>query len=390
MGKRSNGEGTIVKRSDDRWAGAITLPDGRRKWLYGKTQQEVARKLAAVRHDRDSGLPISTDRRTVGDYLESWLEMRKPSLRPSAHENYTWYCRQYIIPSIGQVPLAKLTGEHVQRLLSARLSDGLALSTVRYIHAVLRNALNEAVSLGLIARNAALVVKKPRAPRIEMRCWDPEQARRFLAAARADRLYALYVLALSTGLREGELLGLRWRDVSLPDSGEGALRVQHTLHWRAGLLSIEEVKTAAGRRQIHLSTQATEALREHRTRQLVERATAGLRWRDHDLVFCTMSGGAIHVSNFRRRSFLRLVHAAGVPYIRPYDMRHTAATLLLLAGIHPKVVSEMLGHSSVTITLTIYSHVLPMIQRDAASAMDRLLGEEGQRKGKGKGEQPQR
>jgi integrase len=376
MSKRSSGEGTIVKRADGRWAGAISLPDGRRKWCYGTTQHEVARKLVAIRHDRDGGLPISSERRTVEDYLQSWLEMRKPSLRPGAHENYAWYCRKYIIPTIGKISLARLTGEHVQRLLSERLSEGLAPSTVRYTHAILRNALNEAVALGLIPRNVALLVKKPRARRIEMRCWDPEQARAFLVAARGDRLYALYLVALSTGMREGELLALRWRDVRLPATGEGALGVQNTLHWRNGRMSIEEVKTPSGRRQIHLSAQTTEALRQHRQRQCEERAKAGPIWRDNDLVFCTTVGGAIHVSNFRRQSFARLVSAAGVPYIRPYDMRHTAATLLLLAGIHPKVVSELLGHSSVTITLTIYSHVLPVLQRDAATAMNRLLGDE--------------
>ncbi len=376
MGKRSNGEGTIVKRSDGRWAAAISLPDGQRKWCYGKTQQEVARKIASFRHDRDAGLQVSTERRTVGDCLESWLEMRKPSLRPGAHENYAWYVRKYIIPTIGKIQLSKLTDEHVQRLLSVRLSDGLAISTVRYIYSVVRNALNEAVRLGLIPRNVGLLVKKPRDKRIEMRCWDPEQARRFLDVARSDLLYALYVVALSTGLREGELFALRWRDLTLPPSGEGAVRVQHTLHWRDRVMSIEEVKTDAGRRQIHLSARATEALRQHAIRQREERSKAGPNWRDNDLVFCTSTGGGIRKSNFRRRSFVKLVHAAGVPYIRPYDMRHTAATLLLLASVHPKIVSEMLGHTSVTITLTIYSHVLPMMQRDAADAMNRLLGDE--------------
>jgi integrase len=374
MAKRSSGEGTIVKRSDGRWAGAVCLPDGRRKWCYGKTQQEVARKIADVRRDRDSGLPVISERRTMKDYLESWLEMRKPSLRPGAHDNYAWYCRKYIIPTIGHVQLSKLSAEHVQRLLSTRLGEGLAPSTVRYAHSVLRNALNEAVALGLVPRNVALMVKKPRARRIEMRCWDPMQARTFLDAARSDRLYALYVVALSTGMREGELLALRWRDVALPETGDGSVRVQHTLHWRDNVMSIEEVKTETGRRHIHLSAHASEALRQHYLRQKEELTKMGPIWRDNDLVFCNTVGGAIHVSNFRRQSFAPVVKAAGVPYIRPYDMRHTAATLLLLEGIHPKVVSEMLGHSSVTITLTIYSHVLPMIQRDAAAAMNRLLG----------------
>jgi integrase len=182
------------------------------------------------------------------------------------------------------------------------------------------------------------------------------------------------VVALSTGLREGELLALRWRDITLPLTGDGSLRVQHTLHWRDGIMSLEEVKTDAGRRQIHLSAYASDALSQHRLRQLAEQSKAGEVWRNQDLVFCTTIGGAIHKSNFRRQSFARIVAAAGVPYIRPYDMRHTAATMLLLAGIHPKVVSEMLGHSSVMITLTVYSHVLPMIQREAAVVMNRLLG----------------
>lgn len=377
MSKRSSGEGTIVKRADGRWAGAVSLPDGRRKWVYGKTQQEAARKIASVRNDRDTGLPISTERRTVGDYLESWIVMRKPSLRPGAHENYAWYLRKYVIPFIGKVQLSKLTAEHVQRLLSERLDEGLALSTVRYTYSVLRNALNEAVKLGLIPRNVVLLVRQPREQREEMRCWDPTQARRFLEVARTDRLYALYVLALSTGMREGELLALRWRDLTLPLSGDGSVRVQNTLHWRDHVLSFEEVKTNAGRRQIHLSAVATDALRQHAIRQQVERAKAGPLWQVNDLVFCTLIGGGIHRTTFRLRSYVKLVEKAGVPYIRPYDMRHTAATLLLLAGVHPKIVSEMLGHTSVTITLTIYSHVLPMIQRDAADAMNRLLGNQG-------------
>jgi integrase len=377
MPKRSNGEGTITKRSDDRWAGAVTMPDGTRKWCYGKTQQEVVKKFAALRQERDRGLPISKERRTLADYMESWLRMAKPSLRPGTLANYSWYTRKYIIPTLGNVPLTKLNGEHVQRLLATRSAEGLASTTVRTIYSVLHAALNEAVALGLIPRNVATGVRKPRLRRVEMKAWNPEQARKFLAVAANDRLYALYVVALSTGLREGELMALRWSDVTLPDDGsDGALRIQHTLHWQEHMMSLDEVKTDSRRRQIHLSARATQALREHRKRQLEERTTRGAIWRRNDLVFCNQIGGALRVSNFRR-DFRKLIARAGVPFIRPYDMRHTAATLLLLAGIHVKVVSEMLGHSSVAITLTIYSHVLPMIQRDAAAAMDRLLHDHG-------------
>jgi integrase len=385
MSKRSSGEGTIVKRSDGRWVGALSLPDGGRKWCYGKTQQEVARKIAAIRHDRDAGLPITSEKRTVGAYLESWIEMSRPGVRPGTHQNNAWYLCKHVVPTLGKVQLSKLSAEHVQRLLAAKTSSGLAPSTVRKIYSVLHNALGEAVALGLVPRNVASLVKKPRLGRKEMRCWDPEQARRFLDAARGDRLYALYVVALSTGLREGELLGLRWRDVTLPAGGEGTIRVQSTLHWRDRSMFLEEAKTEAGRRQIHLSTRASEALRHHRRLQLEERMKLGPQWHEHDLVFCNTIGGALRRSNFRRQSFARLVRAAGVPYIRPYDMRHTAATLLLLAGVHPKIVSEMLGHSSVAITLQVYSHVLPMIQKDAAAAMDRILGSDREESSTGGG-----
>jgi len=385
MPKRSNGEGTITKRSDDRWAGAVTLPDGTRKWCYGKTQQEVVKKIAALRQERDSGLPISKERRTLADYMESWLRMAKPSLRPGTLANYSWYTRKYIIPTLGNVPLTKLNGEHVQRLLATKSAEGLASTTVRKIYSVLHAALNEAVALSLIPRNAATGVRKPRLRRVEMKAWNPEQARNFLAVAANDRLYALYVVALSTGLREGELMALRWRDLMLPDDGsDGALRIQHTLHWQDRTMSLDEVKTDNGRRQIHLSAHATQALREHRKRQNEERTKRGPIWQKNELIFCNQVGGALRVSNFRR-DFRKLIARAGVPFIRPYDMRHTAATLLLLAGVHVKVVSEMLGHSSVAITLSIYSHVLPMIQRDAAMAMDRLLRDhEGDAKGSSK------
>lgn len=401
MGKRPSGDGTVHKRgSDRRWAGAVTLQDGRRVWRYGKTQQEVMRKLAAVKRDRDAGLPIVAERRTVADYLTSWLEMSRPSLRPDVLRNYTWYVEHYILPTLGRVQLAKLSAEHVQRLIAElsaaeRKPERLAPSTVHTAYKILRAALNQAVMLNIVPRNVALLVKRPRVGRKEMHCWDPQEALAFLDAARRHdaRHYALYVVALTTGLRPGELLALRWRDVTLvaregggeDGSGrvEGTLRVQNGLHWRneedadgelASRMSLEEVKTAMSRRQIQLSTFAAAALLEHRHGQAEERAQLGDIWRDHDLVFTNTIGGAIRANILRRRSFLRLVKLAGVPRIRLYDTRHTAATTLLIAGVHPKIVSEMLGHSSVAITLSIYSHVLPMIQGAAAAAMDRLLG----------------
>lgn len=381
MGKRGNGEGSVSRRPNGTWEARLTLPDGRRVVRYAKTQAEAVRKLAALRRERDDGLPVvSSERRTVGEYLESWLEMKSAGVRRDVRSAYGFCVSAYIVPSIGRVRLAKLSAEHVQRMIAdlSAPERGLAPATVHKAYSVLRTALNQAVRLGLVARNVALLVDRPRVGRREMRCWDPEQALRFLDVARSEepRLYALYVVALTTGLREGELLALRWRDVVLDEAAlTGALRVQHTLHWgEDGRMRLEEVKTPMSRRHVQLSSYAVRVLLQHRAAQDEERRRLGAIWRDHELVFCNRMGGALRVSILRRRSFLRLVELAGVPRIRFYDMRHTAATLLLVGGVHPKIVSEMLGHSSVAITLSIYSHVLPMLQGEAAATMDRLLG----------------
>lgn len=239
------------------------------------------------------------------------------------------------------------------------------------MRAVLRRALNEAQAHGLVPRNAAALVRAPKAPRGEMKVYDPEQTRRLLAAAAGTRLEAWVVLAVSTGARLGELLGLHWRDVSLDGK---YLNVQtHLRRLRDAGLVFKDVKTSGSRRKIALTDTAVEALRAHRTRQLEERLAMGEAWEDHDLVFCNYKGGPLYPGNVRSEYYIPIVKAAGLPYIRPHDLRHTAATLMLLGGVHPKVVSEMLGHASVAITLSLYSHVLPDMQLAATAAMDRVL-----------------
>jgi len=375
MGKRSSGEGTIVKRADGRWMGAVSPSDGRRKWLYGKTQQEVARKIAATRRDRDDGLPVVSERRTLESYLRSWLEMCKPGVKPNTWKSYEYVARLHTIPGLGRTTLTKLTPEMVQRWLAQKQTSGsLSITTVRYLHSVLRLALGEALRLGLVQRNVCASVKKPRRRRIEMRWWTPEQARMVLEAAKGDRLYALFVLALSTGMRASEMLGLRWRDLDL---GKRTLTVQTQLQWRkvegGRVLRFDEVKTDAGRRKITLAPHVVEALRAHRAAQRSERLKLGPIWRENDLMFCNGIGGGLDLGNVRSRTFLPVVREAGVPCIRPHDMRHTAATIAILNGMPIKAVSEMLGHSSVAITMGIYAHVLPNTHRDVADAMGAIL-----------------
>jgi integrase len=231
-------------------------------------------------------------------------------------------------------------------------------------------ALEDALRFGLVQRNVADLVKAPQMAKHPMQVFTPEQARQFLEAIKGNRLEAFYVLALNTGMRLGELLGLKWREVDLD---AGTVQVQESLKKAESGHVLGKPKTAGSRRKVMLTPTAVAALRAHRTRQLAERLQSPL-WYDNDLVFTNAVGNTLCPTNVYRRGFKPLLRTAGLPMIRLHDLRHTAATLLLLSGVHPKVVSEMLGHSSINITLNLYSHVLPDIQASATSAMERLLG----------------
>ncbi len=322
--------------------------------------------------DRDKGLPIvRNERQTLAHYLASWLEMmRPPHISAKTYDRYEELVRLHIVPTLGKVSLARLTPQHVQALYSSK-RDALSPTTVHHIHAVLHTALQSALRLGLVQRNVCDLVQKPRMGRAEMKTWNPEQAKAFLDAAEGDRLHALYVLALSTGMRQGELFGLRWRDVDL--DGASLSVVTNLRRSRVAGTELAEPKTRGSRRRIALTPSTVVVLREHRTRQLEERLRLGAAWEDHDLVFADTTGTPLRANNVERRHFGPIMRKAGVPRIRFHDLRHTAATLLLVKGINPKIVSEMLGHASVTITLDKYSHVLPSMQLQAAAAMEDVL-----------------
>jgi integrase len=268
------------------------------------------------------------------------------------------------------VPLARLTPQQVQSLYAQKLDEGLSSSTVHHIRAQLHRALGAAVRLGLVARNVCDVIDPPRMHHHEMATLSPEQARALLVAAANDRFEALYVLALSTGMRQGELLALKWRDVDL----EGArLHVRTTRQYTAEGYQFTEPKTAHSRRLIALPETAVAALRQHRSRQAEERQRLGPAWEDRDLVFPNSIGRPMDGKHLLRREFRPLLKRGGLPAIRFHDLRHTAATLLLGSGVNPKIVSEMLGHSHISITLSLYSHVTPHMQQQAAAAMDATL-----------------
>ena len=372
--KRGNGEGSITRRKDGLYMARYTVETAigaKRKTLYGKTRGEVSEKLTKAMADRDDGLVFDADNLKVGEYLERWLvDSVLDTVRPTTYERYEQIVRIHVRPALGSVKLKNLTPVHVRGLYREKLEAGLSARTVQYIHVTLHKALKQAVQDGLIPRNATEAVKAPQVRREEMRPLSGEQVKVLLEVARGDRLEALYVLAIHTGLRQGELLGLKWEDVDLES---GTLRVRRTLVTAKGGPVLTAPKTKGSRRSVKLTQGAVEALRSHLKHQLQEIDRAGSLWRENGLMFASESGEPLDRRYLTSCRYKALLKRAELPMIRFHDLRHTCATLLLSKNVNPKIVSEMLGHASIAITLDTYSHVLPNMRDQAAAAMEEAL-----------------
>ena len=351
------------------WTGILSLGYGNggrrhRRVVYGRDKSTVVERLARMRAQALEGMLSDAQRLTVSAFLARWLQdAARPAVSPSTHQLYEGLIRLHINPRTGAVPLSRLTPVHVQGILGAMERDGASPRLRQMALGVLHRALGQAVRWGMVPRNVCDAVTRPRAPRQTMQALTSGQVVQLFETAKGDRLEALYILAVTTGLRQGELLGLQWEDVDLAGA---ALHVRHTLHELNGRLWIGEPKTRQARRRVELPVIAVVALQDHRERMLIEGHPGGL-------VFCDTQGGPLRKSNLLRRSFLPLLRRAGLPTIRFHDLRHTAATLLLAQGVHPKIVQERLGHSQISLTLDTYSHVLPGMGREAASKLDALL-----------------
>ena len=371
MGKRGNGEGSITRHKDGLYMARYTVETAiraKRKAVYAKTRKEAAEKLTAAMADASKGITADGGPKTVGAFLTSWLENSvRGSIRKSTYDRNESLCRVHLIPALGRKKLKTLGAADVAGFYRSRLDSGCSAASVRKMHETLHKALKQAVRWGYMTKNPADDVDTPRVHTEEVHPLTRDEARRFLKVVRGDRLEALYVVALHTGLRQGELLALRWEDV---DIGEKTLRVRRTITKDGGKLLIGPTKTAKGRRTVKLTRDAAEALREHLSRQLEEIDGLGDLFEDNGFVFCTAKGTLINPSNLRKRSFAPLLVRAGLPHMTFHQLRHTAATILLLKNVNPKIVSEMLGHASIAITLDTYSHVLPNMQDSAVAAME--------------------
>lgn len=373
-----------VRRRGSSWTVTVDLGrdpgTGKRRQAFrtARTKREADALLVELLHERHSGLERPTGRQTVAEYLERWLrDYVAVSVAPSTATHYGEIVRKRILPALGAVELGELRPPQIQafysRLLQTGRVDGAgglsARSVLRY-HQVLHAALHHAVRWQLIARNPADAVQPPRAARRELTTISAVDVSRLLKAADATSIGALARLAVMTGMRRGELLGLRWRDVDLD---AGMAHVQQTAQRIAGRGWVfRQPKTRLSRRAIALSPATVQILRRHRREQLEACLLAGSAYQDRDLVFASGIGTPIEPGTINR-IWWRIVAAADVGRIRWHDLRHAHATLMLSAGVHPKVVSERLGHASVAITLDTYSHVLPGLQAAAAAQLDGVL-----------------
>jgi len=377
--------GHIRRRGKDRWAIVIYVGRDERgkdryKWhSFQGTSKEAEAECARLVNQVYSQQYAEPGKLTVAEYLEDWLEQARTTLRQSTWESYNHSVRTHITPHLGRLRLTKLTPLHVQRwereLLETGRKDGrgtaLSPRTVRYLHSILRRALGQAVRLGLLARNVADSVDPPRSKRREPPAITPSVAETLLAAAQDHRLCLPVLLALATGMRRGEILGLRWEDLDL---AQATAEVRQTLQASPHPpgYRFAEPKTERSRRRVALPHAIVAALREQRRCQAELKLALGPDYEDHGLVVC-MDSGRPWAPNSLRQSFKRLCERAGLQGLRFHDLRHWNATMLLRAGVDPGTTAKQLGHSRVQTTLDIYSHVLPDMQRAAANAIDKQL-----------------
>ncbi len=388
MSKRADGEGSLYRRADGKWVGVVSLGwrDGvfKRRKVTAATQAEALVRMKELRAAIEKGSTPDGDKLTVEEWLLEWLEKEsRPKVRPRTFAGYYQHVHQHLIPALGHHKLKALEARHVRDFLAAKLAApgpakgkakaGLSARTVQIMHAVLRNALEDAVRLDIVDKNVAMRVTPPPVKGRERVPLSPEESGVFLRFVKGHRLAALFTVAISTGLRQSELLALQWADVNFE---EGAISVERSLQRYAGAYHLDEVKTEKSRRTIAIPAPVVDILRQQATAQKADRLRAGALWvgEQWKLVFATEAGGPLSGVSVTH-AFQDALKRAGLPVVRFHDARHGAATYLLAAGVDIRTVMDILGHSDIRTTANIYTHVVPQLKRAAADKIGGLLFE---------------
>jgi integrase len=381
--RNRNGEGCVYQRTDGRWA-AVISDGGKRKTFYGATADEVQDKLTRARNQQLDNIPFTDERLTVGHWLNTWLHnVRPPATAPKTWIVYEYLVRRHLISGLGSIRLIKLQPQHVRIFLSEKLDSGLSARTVKHLRATLRAALNQAMNDDLLQRNAAAKVKPPEIQPRSLDVYTPAEARQLLEAVQGHRLEALFTTALALGLRMGEVLGLQWSDVNFE---RGLLTVRHSLQRikrvrRGDVVKEGEAKTERllgqpkGKKvhSLRLPAVVLDALRQHQMRQEEERNLAGTSWKGDGKYVFTSSIGTPLEQRRLDRIFKDLCDGADLRRVRFHDLRHSAASLLIAQGVHPKAIQELLRHSTITLTMDTYGHLLDQVQQETADKMDEIL-----------------
>jgi integrase len=363
MKRRSRGEGSLYfLKSKGLWVSKITLPDGSRKVKYGKLQKDVREHHQTAINALRQGLMPKDDTLTVSQFSAAYMDAARHTLRPKTIEGYSSLLKTHIIPSLGKIKLSQLRPDHLQTLYTQKLESGLSRRTVHFIHSIIHKFLDQALKWGLVVRNVADLVDAPTPKRRQLTVWNREEVSKFLEFTKINdpRFYPAFVLLVYGGFREGEVLGIHRSDINLE---RGTITVNHAVQYLLGKgVNITEPKTERSRRSVKLPLSAFNVLKVY---------LEGLK-ENQKLLFTTDSGKPIN-PRFLIKHFKEDLRGAELPEIRLHDLRRTSATLLLSANVHPKVVQERLGHSSITLTLDTYSSVLPDIQDEAADKLERYI-----------------
>lgn len=370
--------GQIINRGKDTWYIRISLGrdvNGKRKFFSKTirgTKKDAQKFLTAKLREKDLGVFIEPSAMSLDNFLNRWLEeIAQFKLRARTFETYEALLKRHVRNKLGAKKICDLQAFEVQRLYNEMRKDGYSPKTIRHVHNVFSSALKQAIKWKMLMHNPCDICELPRMEKKEMKYLSPEEASRFLEVAKEDKLYAVFVLAIETGMRPEEYFGLKWKDI---DFEKKTVSVRRALVLKTGGGFIfTEPKTKQSRRSIPITQTVVELLKKHRKAQLEERISNAKRYQNFDLVFASEIGTPIQHQNFTRRHFKPIRDKAEVTKIRLYDLRHTTATLLLSSGENPKVVSERLGHASIVLTLDTYSHVLPSMQKDATDKMEKML-----------------
>lgn len=368
--------GQIIEKSKGVWLIRVQnrLANGKRKSVAKQvrgTKKDAEKFLTAWLRDMDKGIFVEPSTLTANDYFDRWLEAAaRPRVSQRTADGYAGLLKRYVRESLGEKKLENIQPLDIQKVYAQMLQKGLSARIVRHTHSALHNALKQAVKWGLLQRNPAEYVELPKVQHTERRVLIPDEAIAFIEVADEMKHGLIFEFALLSGMRPEEYLALKWSDL---DFERGTAQVRRALVRHNNSWSFEETKTARSRRTVSLPQQLFLKLKAHKRKQAEQRLRIGSLWHAHDLVFCSETGTPHSIPNLTYRYFRPILEKAGLPQIRLYDLRHSHATLLLLADENPKIVAERLGHSTVVLTLDTYSHVLPTMQQQTTVKLTKLL-----------------